>query len=94
VGRVLDHEQAAVAGQLVEGIHLAGMAGEVDRQDRAGPGREGLLDALEVDVQGVGSAVDDHRPGAAVDDHVGRRREGHRGDDHFVSLAEARRVGR
>ena len=92
---VLDDLQIVVARDVEDPIHVASVAGEVHRQDRAdalvGAALERLLDAGGVDVEGAGIDVDEHRPRAEVAENLGGRGEGERRGDDFVAGADAER---
>ena len=95
VGGVLDDFQIVGARDVEDAIHVAGVAGEVHRQDRADAlvraALERLLDARGVDVEGAGIDVDEHRPRAEVAEHLGGRGEGERRGDNLVAGADAER---
>jgi hypothetical protein len=74
-----------------QGVHLAGMAGEVHGHDGAGPGSDAGLELLHVHVQGGRLNIDEDGRGAHVDDDVcgGGERDG-RGD-HLIAGSHAKR---
>ena len=92
---VLDNFQIVVARDVEDAIHVASVAGEVHRQDRAdafvGAALERLLDARRVDVEGAGIDVNEHRTRAEVAENLGGRREGKRRGDNLVAGADAER---
>ena len=63
-----------LAGDGVEPVAVHRQAGEVDRDDGAGLGRDGGLDAVEVDVARDRVDVDEHRPRADCEDRRWRWR--------------------
>ena len=89
--RVLDHGQAADAGQRGDDIELHRMAGVVDGKDRPGPGRDRRRNPLGIDVQGIRLDVDQDGPGSDVLDHVDRGAKRHRGRDDLVARADPER---
>src|SRR5208283_800011 len=72
---ILDNFQIVVARDVENPIHVASVAGEVHRQDRAdapvGAALERLLDAGGVDVEGAGIDVNEHRPRAQIAENLG-----------------------
>ena len=98
VRRVLDDFQIVVARDLENAIHVAGVAGEVHRQNRAhapiGAALERLLDARGIDVEGARIDVDEHRPRAQVAEHLRRRGESERRGDNLVARTDAERPQR
>ena len=92
---VLDNFQIVGARDVEDAIHVAGVAGEVHRQDCAdafvGAALERLLDAGGIDVEGAGIDVDEHRARAEVAENLGGRGESERRGDNLVAGADAER---
>ncbi len=84
LGRVLDDAKPVLPRDRVQAVAVDRKAGQVDRDDRAGPRRDRRLDASEVDVPGDGIDVDEDGPRPDLQDHVGRGDPGERGRDHLV----------
>jgi len=80
---------AASARDRADGVHVAGLPGEVHRKDRARARRQPPLDLRRVDVERVRSAVREHRARPEVLDDGGRGGERHRRCDHLVAGAHA-----
>src|SRR5262249_26531720 len=89
LGGVLDDAEAVLLGDGVEAVAGPGQAGEVGQDDGAGGGRDGGLDAAEVEVARHGVDVDEHGPGADLEDDVGGGDPGERGGDDLVAGADA-----
>ncbi len=92
---IVEHEQVMRLGRGRNGVVIGRQAEQIDRDHRlrlepepAG-GRDGLTDALGVDVEGVGLNVDEDRRRADQHRHFRRRAEGERGADHRVARADA-----
>jgi hypothetical protein len=86
---IFDYSQAVSARQSKQGVHVAGLARQVHRDDgpcTRGDGRSGPRD---VHGQGVVVDVDEDRTGVEVADHLGRRREGGDGDKHLIAGPQA-----
>ena len=75
-------------------VEVARLAGEVDGQDRLRPLGDERRQERRVEVQVVLADVAEDRRGAAVLDHVRRRRPGDRRGDHLVAGADAEREQR
>ena len=77
--RVLDDPQVVLLRDGAQPVAVDREAGQVDRDDRACPGRHGLLQAVQ--VNGPGCRVDVHEdgPGADLQDHVARGDPGQAG---------------
>ncbi len=95
---VLDDFQIVAVRDVEDPIHVAGVPGEVHRQDRADSfvraALERLLDARGIDVEGSGIDVDEHRPRAQVAENLGGRGEGERRRDNLVTGPDAQRPQR
>ena len=89
MGAILDHMEPVAAGDVRNGVHGAGPAGEVHRDD--GPGFFGYFPfrILGVHVHGFTLAVDQDRPAAGVDNGIGRGGEGQSRDDDLVAGLDA-----
>ena len=92
---ILDDFQIVGARDVEDAIHVAGVAGEVHRQDRADAlvraALEHLLDAGRVDVEGAGIDINEHRARAEIAENLGGRGEGERRGDNLVAGADAKR---
>lgn len=90
VGGVLEDEQLVFPGEPIERIHVGGLAGKMNRNERARAGRERGLDGLWVQVERVQFNVREHRNHVGFD-HGGRGGEERvRRDDYFILGAQAR----
>ena len=85
---VFHHFQAMRARNGQNGVHVAGQAPVVHRQDGLGPGRDGGADGLGGDVQRDRVHVHQHRVGTQVAHHLHGGGEGQRGRDHLVARAD------
>ena len=85
VGVVLDHGYAVPAGDLEDGVHLAGHAGIVHGHHGPGAGRDERLELRLVQVEGVGTDVDEDRAGTAEHERVHRGHEGERRHNDLVA---------
>src|SRR6266571_2982485 len=94
VGRVLDDRQVEFFCQGADRVHVARLAGEVDRNDGLCFYGDLLPYFACVDVQGTGLDVDQNRLCAAQDNHADRRGEGHGGSDDLVSRLDLQRQER
>ena len=84
---VLDHAKTVVVGQGAEGERVGRASGVVDRQDDAGPRRDGLTRRGDVHRRRVPVHVDEDRCRAGVEHRVGGGAERQRRRDHFVARA-------
>ena len=89
--RARARKSGSPVSQEPEGVELDGMAGVVDRQDRARAGRDRGFHPSGIDVERVRLDVGEHGACADVLDHVGRRGEGHRRGDHLVARPDLQR---
>ena len=98
MGRILDDFQIVGARDVEDAIHVAGVAGEVHRQDRADAfvraALERLLDAGGIDVEGAGIDVNEDRTRAEIAENLGGRGESERRGDNLVAGADAERPQR
>ena len=94
VAAVLDHDQFVAVGDLADAVPVGQVADQVRDQQRACPGSDHLLDALDVDVVGVGLDVHEgrHQPGADQRRHGGG--EGQHRRDHFRAGRQAQDLDR
>ena len=85
LGGVLHHEESVLFGDGVDGVHFGRFAHEVHRHDGPGTRRDGGLDLLRVDVEGLPLDVYEDRGEAGVEHGVagGHERQGR--DDHLVT---------
>ena len=88
---VLQDQQAVVAREPVDRVHVRGMAVQVHRDDRRRPGghRSGGRGRIEAVRRRVD--VREHRAGAGMHHGVGRGGERERRHDDLVARADARR---
>ena len=89
VGGIFQHTQLVLARNGENRVHVAGQAAVVHRHDGLGARRDGGLDLARVDIERDRIAIDQHRIGAQVTDHLGGGGEGQRGRDHLVTGADA-----
>ena len=91
MSRVLDHRESMPPRDVIDGVHLAGVAVEVDGHDRFDARRplDRGLDLARIDVEGVLLDVDEQRARALVLDDVDGRGESHRGGHHRVPFPDA-----
>jgi len=82
--RVLHHVQAVGTREVEDRVHVGCLAGEVHRDDRLGPRRDGRTDLAAVDQVGARVAVDQDRPGADRAHRQGGGDIGVRRQDHLV----------
>ena len=88
---VLDDDQAPVVAEFFQCIHVHRLAEQVHRDHGPGFRRDRLLDLVQIDVEGVGVDVHEHRRRADIADGLGRGDEGERRGDDFVAFADAGR---
>ena len=67
LGAVLDHHQVVALGDLVEPVHVHGVAEQVHGDDRPRPLGDQALDQVEVEVPGLVLGVHRHRHAAVVE---------------------------
>ena len=93
LGRVLDDQKAAPAGQFHDGGHVGHVAVKVHHHYGAGPGGQNFFDAGGRDHAGVRVHVrpDDARAFFGIG--IGRRRKGVRGQNHLVPRLETAELG-
>ncbi len=92
---ILDDFQIVCARDVEDAIHVAGVAGEVHRQNRAdalvSAALKRLFDAGGIDVEGAGIDVNEYRARAEVAENLGGRGESERRGDNLVAGADAER---
>ena len=59
LGGVLDHRDAVSLSNLQDWLHLGGVAGEMDRDDRPGSGRDGALEERRIHAEILAPRIDD-----------------------------------
>ncbi len=74
--------------QCVGAIQIDRMTEQTGGDDCAGARRDGRLDGVEIHVEVIGTAVDEHRHIAAGDDGMGHHHAGIGRTDHFPAAAE------
>ena len=98
VRRVLDDLQMMAARDREQAVHVAGVTGEVHRQNRAHAAMlaafERLLDPRRVEVEGARIDIDEYRPCPEVTDHFGRGREREGRGYNLVAGPDAKREQR
>ncbi|HYK99119.1 MAG TPA: aminotransferase class I/II-fold pyridoxal phosphate-dependent enzyme [Candidatus Acidoferrales bacterium] len=87
---VLDHVEAVLLRDRVDGVDVACEADLVDGHDRLGALGDALLDVVRVDVEGARVDLAEDDLGAGVQHRVRRRDEGERRHDDLVTRADAR----
>ena len=89
---ILDHDEVVTACDVDDGVHLAGHAGVVHRNNHAGAVGDGRLNLRLVDIHRVRADVD--KDELSADRHESRRsaREGEAGKDHLVAGLKAAEV--
>jgi hypothetical protein len=90
MGGVLDDGEAARAAQRGEGLHVAGMAGEVHAHHGAGARPDARGHGLGIDVERVGPHVGKDRDATLIEDRVGGGRERQGRDDDLVARPDSR----
>ena len=86
--RVFHHWQVMGRGDLDNPFDIRHVAGQVDRNDSPGFGRDGGLDQIGVDAKPV-VHVNEDGPGAQIDNGAGRGDERIRRRDDLISGADA-----
>ena len=85
LGGILDHHQVVAAGNVHDGVHLAGDTGVVDGHDNLGLVGDGLLDFLLVNVHRVGAHVHKDELGPGQHGGSGGAGEGEAGENDLVA---------
>ena len=88
LGAIFDHPQAMAQGDGVDALHVHRPAKEMDRQQGAGGGGDGRLDAIEIEQIAGWIHVHEHRRGPHGADGLGGGEKAERGGDHLVSRAD------
>ena len=83
--RVLHHHQAVAAGNIHDGVHLAGHAGIMHRHDDLGAVCDGGFNLALVNVHGVGTNIHKHKCCTCQYESVGRTGKRVAGQDHLVA---------
>ena len=94
LGGVLDHYQAVAIRDLHDRIHVAGLAVEVNRNDRLRARRDRLFKLTGIEREGRGVNVNENGLRAGVADGRHRCHESERNSDDFVFRSHARREQR
>ena len=87
VGRIFNDHDTVVLGNVMDSVHVGGLAGEMDDHDGLGVGGDGRFDAARVQVAGFGLHIGKDRSRAAVQGAVGARGETERRCDDLVAWA-------
>jgi hypothetical protein len=74
--------------EIENGIHVTGITGIVNGNYGPGAGSNRALEPRNVDVEGVGAAIDQDGSGFEIKDDLAGGSEGHSGEDDFVALLE------
>ena len=85
LGRILDHHQVVAAGDVHDGVHLAGHTGVVHGDDDLGLVGDGGFDLGLVDVHRVGAHIHKHQLGPGQHGSGGGAGEGEAGQDDLVT---------
>ena len=88
LGGVFDDPQLSLPGKGQDGLHIGGMAKEVDRQDGLGPGSDPLPDPAGIQVVGPGIDVRKDGTGSLQHDGLDRGGEGKGSGDDLVARAD------
>src|SRR5262245_12484004 len=67
-------------------LHITGLAAKLDGDDCFGLGGNGPLNAIGIDVKGIGETVDQNRSSFEIQYYLGRSGEGHGRNNHFIAL--------
>ena len=78
---VLHHRDTMTPAIAHNRVHLAADAGIVNRHDRFGLGRDCALEQRLIQIQRIGTNIDEDRPGPAEKECVDGGDEGERGND-------------
>ena len=89
LGGVLHDAQVVLLGDGVEPVAVHRQPGKIDGNDRPGGGRDGGLDAAEVEVARDRVDLDEDRLRPDIEDDVARGNPGKRGGDDLVTGADA-----
>ena len=87
-GAVLDHEKLVASRDVVDRVHVAGVAVHVHGQDAAGARRDLRLDPRGIEAPDLGIDIHGNGPRAREDDHVRASDEREVGKDHLVSRTD------
>ncbi len=91
LARIFNHSNLVPAGDRAVLGHEDRVAEGLDREDGFGLGRDRVLDALRVHVQGLGADVHEDRLRADIQNAVRRRDEGKGRGDDLIAGADAHR---
>ena len=89
---VLDHREVMPRRNPFDRSHVGGLAVEMNRHDRAGPGSYGRNDAFRVDREANRIDVGEHGTRAGHHDRQGGVRCGERRGDHLIARPDAERA--
>ncbi len=87
---ILDQLEMMAAGDLADGIHLAGAASKVHRQQCASAWRDLSLNLSRINIEGAGIDVGQDRSAPSVQNGIHRGAEGHRRRNDLVSGFDSR----
>src|SRR5208337_779357 len=92
VSGVFDDLEIVLMRDVEKAIHVAGMAGEMDRQQGAhalvSAALQRFLDPRRTEVEGAGFDVYKNRPDTEIAHHFGGRRKRERRRDYFIAGAQ------
>jgi hypothetical protein len=91
---ILDHQKTIVVRQCRDRGDVAGNPRIMHRDDRASAGRDRLRDLIRVEIERVGTNVDEDRRCTAQRNCIGARHEGEGRHDDLVAGPEAGEQGR
>lgn len=89
LGTVFDDFEAVFVGEVHHGVHVCGLAEEVDGDDGLGAGGDFAFGVVEIDVKTDGAGINEDRGGSDAADAAGGGEEGEGGDEDFIAGAEA-----
>ena len=89
LGRIFDDRDTVVVRQSVDLVERRGLSKEVDRDDGFGARGDGRSDLCDIDVEGDGIDIDEHRLGAEQSNRSGGGNEGEGDGDDFIAGSDA-----
>jgi hypothetical protein len=94
LARVFDHDQAMVARDRHDGVHIGHVAVQVNRNDPPRKRPDRRLEAPGIQRAGVGIDVDEDGDRSDQRNRFGRRHEAVGGGDDLIARADAARPER